>query len=117
VSSWEELGVHGAYESVNTAVHGVHGERSRFLAACSRAFTAHVLARDVSVHTGRGVYKTPYREHVLEQLQALLLASFPGSEVVFEYVDSEPQLEAQADHLHTWNEWVSVLAEDRVARA
>ena len=114
MTRWQKLGVHGASESVNTAVHGVHGERSRFLGACSRLFTASVLARDVSVHTGGGVCKTPTVNTPSNNLQALLLASFPGSEVVFEYVNSEPELDAQAEHLRSWNEWMSVLAEDRV---
>lgn len=75
------------------------------------------FSRGESVHTGRGVYKTPYREHTHEQNLnvevLLLLASFPGSEVAFGYLGPEPDLEAQAEDVRLWNDWVSVLCEDR----
>jgi len=80
-------------------------------------FTDSVLAGGESVHTGRGVCKTSYREHTHEQTLnvevRLLLASFPGSEVAFGYLGPEPDLEAQAEDVRLWNEWVSVLSEDR----
>ena len=46
-----------------------------------------------------------------------VLSIFPGSEVAFCYVGCEPTLEAQTEHLRYWNEWMSVLAEDRAAKA
>ena len=80
-------------------------------------FTDSVLAGGESVHTGRGVCKTSYREHTHEQTLnvevRLLLASFPGSEVAFGYLGPKPDLEAQAEDVRLWNEWVSVLSEDR----
>lgn len=45
-----------------------------------------------------------------------VLSTFAGSEVVFCYAGSEPSLEAQAEDIRLWNEWVSVLSEDRGRR-
>lgn len=45
-----------------------------------------------------------------------VLSTFPGSEVVFEYADSEPELEAQAEEVRRWNELMSVLSEDRAEK-
>jgi hypothetical protein len=45
-----------------------------------------------------------------------LLACFPGSEVAFEYLGSEPELESQGEDVRIWNEWVAVLAEDRAPK-
>jgi hypothetical protein len=36
--------------------------------------------------------------------------------VAFEYHDTEPQLDIQAEDIRLWNEWVSVLADDQGRR-
>ncbi len=117
MSSWQKLGVHGVHADREQGVHDVHGECSRSLGGMFTVFTDSVSAGGESVHTGRGVYKTPYREHTHEQILSvealLLLASFPGSEVAFGYLGPEPDLEAQAEDVRRWNEWVAVLCEDR----
>ena len=80
-----------------------------------------VRSRGISVRQGRGVYKDPLPERnpllSFGCCVSLVLASFPGSEVAFEYDNREPALDAQAEEVRRWNEWVSVLNDDRTARA
>lgn len=47
-----------------------------------------------------------------------ILAIFPGSEVVTEVPQADSlSFQAQARAIREWNEWISVLAEDREEKA
>ncbi len=120
MSSWQKLGVHGVHADREQGVHDVHGECSRSLGGMFTVFTDSVSAGGESVHTGRGVYKTPYRERALDSLftaTASILACFPGSEVIgAEPTPSALELEAQAERVKRWNDWQLVLEEDRRAK-
>jgi hypothetical protein len=97
----------------------VHGKRSRYLGGMFTPFTGLASAEGVSVHTGVCVYKTHTCEHTLDSFQAsteALLSAFPGSEIVFDVPAETMTTAAAVAWVSRWNDWQSVLSEDRPAR-